>query len=302
MTTKAVSPWGRSLKEIEEELLTAWTKYREEKKVASKLCAAHNGRLNTAMAEKQGVTVLQLRKNLNQIKLLRKKARRVRWALDKLKAGGVTQVEVIAGGSVITHTSQAGIKQACAAENEKRFRGAYGCCPFLMEPMLPNFRSLGITDQADSLLEGRDETSACLPRWMDTYLNALRMLPQICRRGVIPDNVSSEDDHRKYWRRSSMETTASEPQGLNDGHYKAGAESGLVSQFAAALRNIPYHMGYSPNTWCNITDLLAIERAPGVLLAHKMCTIQLMAAEYNTNSKTVRAGYDASRRELSRAT
>ena len=58
---------------------------------------------------------------------------------------------------------------------------------------------------------------------MDTYLNALRMPPQIRRKGLIPDTVST-DNHRKYWRRA-IETTASEPRGLHNGHYKAGAES-----------------------------------------------------------------------------
>jgi hypothetical protein len=280
--TKAVNPWGRSLEEIEEELYTARTKYRAAKKEASKLRAEHNDRLYAAMAEKQGVTVLQLRKNLNQIERLRKKARRVRWALEKLKAGGVTQVEVVDDDEIITHTSKAGIEKACAEENEQRFRGAYGRCAFLEEPMLSDFGSLGITDQAGAVLEGRYETPSCLPKWMDTYLNALRMPPQIRRKGLIPDTVST-DNHRRYWRRS-METTASEPRGLHNGHYKAGAESELVSQFDAALRNIPYHTGYAPQTWCNITDL-AIEKARGVFLAHKMRTIQLMAAEYNTNNK-----------------
>jgi hypothetical protein len=49
--TKAVNPWGRSLGEIEDELITAGTKYRAAKKEASKLRAAHNDWLHAAMAE-----------------------------------------------------------------------------------------------------------------------------------------------------------------------------------------------------------------------------------------------------------
>jgi predicted metal-binding transcription factor (methanogenesis marker protein 9) len=48
--------------------------------------------------------------------------------------------------------------------------------------------------------------------------------------------------------------------------------------------DINNHTGYASLTWCIITDL-AIEKARGVFLAHKMRTIQLMAAEYNTNNK-----------------
>jgi hypothetical protein len=157
--TKAINPWGRSLKEIEDELSIAGTKYRAAKKEA-----AHNDQLHAAMAERQGVTALQLRKNLNQIKPLRKKARRVRWALEKLKAGGVTQVEVVQGDSIMTHTSKAGIEKACAEESEQRFHRAYGRCPFLEEPMLTDFGSLGINKSADAVLEGCYETPAGLPQ------------------------------------------------------------------------------------------------------------------------------------------
>jgi hypothetical protein len=161
--TKAVNPWGRSLAQIEAELQIARINYRAAKKEASKLRAAHNDRLYEEMATKQGVTALQLRKNLNQIERLRKQARRVRWALDKLKAGGLTQVEVVSGDQVIKYTTKAGIEKACGEENEQRFRGAYGRCHFLMEPMLSDFGTLGITDQADTVLDGRYRTPDDLP-------------------------------------------------------------------------------------------------------------------------------------------
>jgi hypothetical protein len=99
--------------------------------------------------------------------------------------------------------------------------------------MLSDFGSLGIADQAGAVLEGRYETPSCLPKWMDTYVNALQMAPQIRRKGLILDTVST-DNHCRYWRRS-METTALEPRGLHNGHYKAVAESELVSQFDAAF-------------------------------------------------------------------
>jgi hypothetical protein len=77
------------------------------------------------MATKQGVTALQLRKNLNQIERLKKRARQVHWALHKLKAGGLTQVEVVSDDQMIKYTTKAGIEKACGEENEQSFRGAY---------------------------------------------------------------------------------------------------------------------------------------------------------------------------------
>ncbi len=63
---------------------------------------ARNDRLYEAMATKrQGGTALQLRKNMNRTERLLKQARRVRWAVDKLKAGGLTQLVVVSGDQVL---------------------------------------------------------------------------------------------------------------------------------------------------------------------------------------------------------
>jgi hypothetical protein len=97
-------------------------------------------------------------------------------------------------------------------------------------------------------------------RWLRWWIRKTKAVIPWGRKGLIPDTVSTKN-HRRYWRRS-LETTASEPRGLHNGHYKAGARSESASQFDAALRNIPYHTGYRPETWCNNTDL-AIEKAQG---------------------------------------
>jgi hypothetical protein len=47
---------------------------------------------------------------------------------------------------------------------------------------------------------------------------------------------------------------------------------------------MPSFMGYTPTTWCNITDL-PIEKEKDKFLAEKMRTIQLMSSEFNTNNK-----------------
>jgi hypothetical protein len=87
----------------------------------------------------------------------------VHWALDKLKAGGLTQVEVVSNDQVIKYTTKAGIEKACGEENEQSFRGAYGRCHFLMEAMISDFGTLGVTDQADAVLDGRYRTPDSSP-------------------------------------------------------------------------------------------------------------------------------------------
>jgi hypothetical protein len=89
--------------------------------------------------------------------------------------------------------------------------------------------------------------------------------------------------HQAFWKKA-LESKSLEPRGLHNGHYIAGANSTLISQFNASLRHIPYFTGYTPTTWCNITDL-AIEKEKVNFLAEKMRTIQLMSSKFNTNNK-----------------
>jgi hypothetical protein len=101
------------------------------------------------------------------------------------------------------------------------------------------------------------------------------MPQEVRRRGLIPGQA--------FWKKA-LESKSLEPRGLHNGHYIAGANSTLISQFDASLRHIPYFTGYTPTTWCNITDL-AIEKEKDNFLVEKIRTIQLMSSEFNTNNK-----------------
>jgi hypothetical protein len=92
--TKVVSPWQRSFERTEQELTMARAQYKDTKKQAAELRSAHNDRLYETMAKKQGINAKQMKKNMNQVKRLRKQARWVRRATKKYRTGGLSQVEV----------------------------------------------------------------------------------------------------------------------------------------------------------------------------------------------------------------
>jgi hypothetical protein len=196
--------------------------------------------------------------------------------------GGLSQVATQENGQMRTYLNKLDIERVCGKENQKRFRGAYGRCPFLEEPLLSEFGTLGINANADAVLNGTYSLPGSVPRWMTVYMNTLWMPLEVRRRGLISDRAKTSE-HQAYWKHA-IEGKLSEPCGLHNGHFNTGANSCLISQIDAALRHIPYLTGYAPTNWCNITDL-AIEKESGNFRAEKMRTIQLMTAEFNTNNK-----------------
>ena len=128
-----------------------------------------------AMAKKQGIHAKQIKKNMNQIEKLRKQARRIRRATKKNKTGGLSQVGVTKNGQAKQYLNKSDIGRVCGEKNHKRFRGAYGRCPFLEEPLLSEFGLLGINTQADAVLQGTYSIPTGVPPWMTVYINSLRM-------------------------------------------------------------------------------------------------------------------------------
>jgi hypothetical protein len=189
--TTVVDPWRRSFESIEQELKTAQAMYKETKKQASELRSAHNDRLHDTMAKKQGINATQMKKNLNQIKRLRKQARRVRRATKKYRTGGLSQVKVKENGLLRTYTSKSGIERVCGEENLRRFRGSYSRCPFLEEPLLSEFGTLGINANADAILQGTSQPPDGTPLYIRRYMDALRMPQEVRRRGLIPGRVTT---------------------------------------------------------------------------------------------------------------
>jgi hypothetical protein len=95
------------------------------------------------------------------------------------------------------YLSKVDIDRVCGEGGLQRFRGAYtGRCPFLEEPLLSEFSTLGINANADAVLQGIYSLTGSVPKWMTVYMNALRMPLEVERQGLIPDRLkTSEHQH-----------------------------------------------------------------------------------------------------------
>lgn len=63
--------------------------------------------------------------------------------------------------------------------------------------------------------------------------------------GLISDIRVKTSEYQAYWK-LAVEGKTSKTGGLHNGHFKAGANSGLISQVDAALQLILYLTGYAP--------------------------------------------------------
>ena len=98
---------------------------------------------------------------------------------------------------------------------------------------------------------------------------------------AVPVEVTTED-HVAYWSKNP-ENKGSEPNGLHNGHFKAGIQSEMIATCDAMIRNIPIISGFVPDLWKNLMNF-AIEKKPGDFRVERMRTIQLMNAEFQANN------------------
>jgi hypothetical protein len=65
------------------------------------------------------------------------------------------------------------------------------------------------------------------------------------------------------------EKTSSSVSGRHVGHYKAAAQEDTLSQILSMMMSIPYKIGFSPQRWRNIIDVM-IEKEPGNPKLHRL--------------------------------
>jgi hypothetical protein len=120
---------------------------------------------------------------------------------------------------------------------------------------------------------------------MKKLLLELRM-PQAIRDGIkehgyISTEISQEEN-RQGWQKRRL--ALAEPSSLTMDHYAVGGEDELLNEIDTLLRQLPYHFGFSPESWQTITDVKILKKAE-IYNVELVRTIQLMHAEFNMNNK-----------------
>jgi hypothetical protein len=109
------------------------------------------------------------------------------------------------------------------------------------------------------------------------------------KRTVSPDNFE------RYWKQTRKKTNLSTSL-VHFGHYKSATTLDRLSTFLAKKITVITRSGCPPKRWGSGLQLM-LEKIAGVALINKLCTIMLMEADYNLNSKFI-FGYQAQNKLL----
>jgi hypothetical protein len=72
------------------------------------------------------------------------------------------------------------------------------------------------------------------------------------------------------WKKRKL--ASAESSGLTMDHYAVGCKDPVLNEVDTLLRQLPYRHGFSPDSWCILTDVEILKK-PGVYDVELMCTI-----------------------------
>ncbi|CAJ1969840.1 unnamed protein product [Cylindrotheca closterium] len=173
------------------------------------------------------------------------------------------------------------VEDGCMQENRARYQQTQTPHPTppMSEPLYTMFTGPDADNNQQLLLEGKLPISAGLAYPTQAFLRHCR-LHDSYRSRPFPLTV---EEHVDFWS-GTPENKGSEPHGLHNGHFKAGALLELLVSCDTAFWDLPLRSGHVPELWKNLMNF-AIEKKPGDFRPQGMRTIQLFNSEAQANYK-----------------
>jgi len=108
------------------------------------------------------------------------------------------------------------------------------------------------------------------------------------RLGVPANSVDTKIKREEWMERwlKAREKTSSSESGLHFGHYKAGAQSPIISHLHALKASLAMRKGIALNRWSRGLSVM-LEKMYGCTLVSKLRAILLMEADFNFTNKVV---------------
>ena len=266
-----------SRKQAWENLQTAFKEYHEDKKQAPAWRNTFLDDLAKAVAEKENIKVESAIKKLKHQETTRRTFSKLTPIRKKQKGNPVIKLFSSANGTRKEAVEKVEMENACITENTSRFLQSRNT-PFLQEPLKSDIGMLSNTRKAEAILTGTYHN----PLLSDSTQEYISELKQ-----VVPTHHQlcyfSLESHIRGWKKSK-ENTASDPHNLGFSHYKSACQHSNLAQFDYSLRELPYRIGFTPNSWTSITDFQIYKRAQ-VLDVEEMRKITMFAADFNMNNK-----------------
>ena len=125
----------------------------------------------------------------------------------------------------------------------------------------------------------------------DSFDKATREICEECAviRHLITANAFSSDISMQRWQqrwKKAREETSSSESGLHFSHYKAGAESDIISLLHAVMTSVALRKGIALERWSRGLSVM-LEKMFGCSLITKLRSILLMEADFNFANKEI---------------
>ena len=232
--------------EVEAKIRDTMSRYKKQKKEAQMLRTTFLQGKTEAMAEESNTEVEKILKQLLTHEAQRTSARRIKAALGKLASGSVKKVDIeTAEGNIEEVTTKEGIERACMEEKEKKYRQTQNT-PCMREPLLSDLGYLGTTAECDQILEGTYNPPPGTNEYTRELLQHMKCLPL---KYPPPKAEITTQMFKQGWKKIKEDTSAASISGVHFGHMKASAQDEFLAEFEAAMANLPYSTGFSPEQW-----------------------------------------------------
>ena len=243
--SKVSNPMALPLPQVKDNLQQAYTDYYKTKQESKKLRLTFLEEKARDLAAEKDLDKDNVYSQLIQREKVRASARKIKYALGKVKKGGVTRVEVIQNGNAEEVVDSNEIFRVCADENESKFQQTR-YTPCSQPPLRDLLGFNGLTEFADSILSGTFTAPPDTPPYVIELFQQLKKPDNVCL-----DSVATHLTVKQFqagWK-NMREYTSAGKLGLHFGHMKDCSLHTFLSHFESLLSHIPFVLGYSPRVW-----------------------------------------------------
>ena len=218
---------------------------------------------------------------LLQREKMRQAHRRVKFTINKHRGGGITRVEVLSSTGELTElTTKSQIESACIKENKLKYRQTENT-PCMQGQLRRDLGPTGLTESATHIIAGTYIIPATAPPYAQEFF---RQFKQQRLTHPPPPNIMTTASFKNGWKKIKETTSAASITGIHFGHLKSSSLDPALSDFEAAISNVPYSTGYNPVQWRKSICCM-IKKKADVDLVTKLRTIVLTEADFNFNNK-----------------
>ena len=282
------TPMQLSIQEIRDRLKVCRAKCKYYKKYGKRYrrkhlinCLNRAKKNHNEEAEKKILAIIQREKD-------RSFWSRHNYSMGKKQGGSVRSVQIERGqGEIEEATTQQTVHEAIWNEiHRKRFYLAEQA-PICKGTLRGDFGYTAFSPTARKILAGRyDYPEGFDPATRELLEECARIRQTVPKRSVA--TIIRRQEWEQRWKRAK-EDTSSSMSGLHFGHYKAGAQSQIISHFHALKTSLLLHRGIALDRWSHGLSVM-LEKMFGCSLVTKLRSILLMEADFNFANKTIYGG------------